>query len=110
MPLDPTRPDFAGEVAGLDIAAGVSAAEAARVEDGMDRFGVLVFRDQHMEDAQQIAFSRHFGPLELATGDLAQGDARRLSMEVNDISNLNSDGSVMARDDRKRLFSLGNQL
>ena len=31
-------------------------------------------------------------------------------MEVNDISNLHQDGSVMARDDRKRLFSLGNML
>jgi alpha-ketoglutarate-dependent 2,4-dichlorophenoxyacetate dioxygenase len=31
-------------------------------------------------------------------------------MEVNDISNLQRDGSVMPRDDRKRLFSLGNML
>jgi alpha-ketoglutarate-dependent 2,4-dichlorophenoxyacetate dioxygenase len=76
----------------------------------MDRFGVLVFRGQDIDDTQQVGFSRHFGPLELATGDIVQGAARRLSMEINDISNLNQDGSVMARDDRKRLFSLGNML
>jgi alpha-ketoglutarate-dependent 2,4-dichlorophenoxyacetate dioxygenase len=110
VPINPARPDFVGEVVGLDISAGVSAAEATKVEEGIDRFAVLVFRNQRIDDSQQLTFSKHFGPLELATGDLVQGDARRLSMEVNDISNLNRDGSVMARDDRKRLFSLGNQL
>jgi alpha-ketoglutarate-dependent 2,4-dichlorophenoxyacetate dioxygenase len=109
-PANPARPDFVGEVSGVDIRAGVGPAEAAAIEDGMDRYGVLVFRGQDIDDAQQIAFSRHFGPLELATGDIVQGGARRLSMEVNDISNLHQDGSVMARDDRKRLFSLGNML
>ncbi|TDH61555.1 TauD/TfdA family dioxygenase [Dankookia rubra] len=109
-PANPARPDFVGEASGVDIRAGVSAAEAAAIEEGMDRYGVLVFRGQDIDDAQQVAFSRHFGPLELATGDIVQGQARRLSMEVNDISNLHQDGSVMARDDRKRLFSLGNML
>ncbi|TCZ56688.1 TauD/TfdA dioxygenase family protein [Roseicella aquatilis] len=109
-PVDPARPDFVGEVSGVTIAAGVTPAEAAAIEEGMDRYAVLVFRAQAIDDAQQVAFSRHFGPLELATGDLAQGQERRLSMEINDISNLNRDGSVMARDDRKRLFGLGNLL
>ena len=109
-PADPARPGFVGEVAGLDIARGITAAEAAVIEQGMDRYGVLVFRDQPLDDAQQVAFSRHFGPLEMATGDIAQGGQRRLSMEINDISNLDKDGRVLARDDRKRLFSLGNML
>ena len=39
----------------------------------MDRFGVLVFRDQHLEDEQQVAFSRQLGLLEEATGDIESG-------------------------------------
>jgi len=109
-PANPARPAFVGEVTGLDIARGITAAEAAAIEQGMDRYGVLVFRDQPLDDAQQIAFSRHFGALEMATGDIAQGGQRRLAMEVNDISNLDRDGGVLARDDRRRLFSLGNML
>jgi alpha-ketoglutarate-dependent 2,4-dichlorophenoxyacetate dioxygenase len=109
-PADPARPGFVGEVAGLDIARGISAAEAAAIDAGMDRYGVLVFRDQPLDDAQQVAFSRHFGPLEMATGDIAQGGQRRLSMEINDISNLDRDGALLGRDDRRRLFSLGNML
>jgi len=109
-PVDPARPDFAGMVSGVEIAAGVSPAVAAEIERGMDRFAVLVFRGQRIDDTQQLAFSRHFGPLETATGDIVQGAERRLSMDVNDISNVDKDGRVLARDDRKRLFSLGNML
>ena len=109
-PANPARPDFVGVVAGVDLSQPVDAATARVIDRGMDRFGVLVFHGQRITDAQQIAFSRHFGELELATGDIAQGDQRRLPMEVNDISNLQRDGSVMPRDDRKRLFSLGNML
>jgi len=109
-PANPSRPGFVGEVAGIDLRQPIGAAEAAAIIDGMDRYAVLVFRNQDIDDQQQIAFTRHFGPLELATGDIVQGEARRLTMEVNDISNLDSDSSVLARDDRRRLFSLGNML
>ena len=109
-PIDPARPDFAGVVSGVNIAAGVSPTEAAAIEAGMDRFAVLVFRGQAINDPQQLAFSQHFGPMETATGDIVQGAERRLSMDINDISNLDKDGKVLARDDRKRLFSLGNML
>ena len=109
-PIDPARPDFAGVVSGVNIAAGVSPTEAAAIEAGMDRFAVLVFHGQAINDPQQLAFSQHFGPMETATGDIVQGAERRLSMDINDISNLDKDGKVLARDDRKRLFSLGNML
>lgn len=109
-PIRPDRPDFAGEVSGVDIAAGVSAEAAAEIEAAMDRFGVLVFHDQVIDDDQQYAFSQLFGPMEQATGDIAKPEERRLSMKINDISNLDKNGRVMARDDRKRLFNLGNML
>ena len=110
-PTDAARPDFAGEVSGLDVARGVSTAEIAAIEAGMDRFAVLVFREQRISDEQQYAFSRHFGPMEKATGDIvtAPGE-RRLSLDINDISNLDRAGHVLARDDRRRLFGLGNRL
>jgi alpha-ketoglutarate-dependent 2,4-dichlorophenoxyacetate dioxygenase len=109
-PANPDRPAFAGEVSGVDLRAPLAPADVAAIEDGMDRFAVLVFHDQRIDDAQQLAFSRNFGPIEMATGDIVQGDARRLRAEVNDISNLDREGQVMARDDRKRLFGLGNML
>jgi alpha-ketoglutarate-dependent 2,4-dichlorophenoxyacetate dioxygenase len=111
-PRDPVaRPFFAGEVSGIDITRPLTPQQAAAIDKGMDQYGVLVFHDQHFDDESQLAFSRNFGRLEEASGDLNWGKARRLeSALVNDISNLDNDNQVMARDDRKRLFSLGNRL
>src|SRR6478672_3606240 len=110
-PIDPiNRPFFAGEVSGVDWRKVPSPAEAEANHRGMDEFGVLVFRDQDVDDEQQVAFSRALGPLETATGDIAKPEERRLSMDVNDISNVDKDNKVVARDDRRRLFGLGNQL
>jgi len=71
---------------------------------------VLVFHDQHLTDDQQLAFSRQLGPLETATGDIAAPQDRRLGMELGDISNLSKHNEVLPREDRRRLFGLGNQL
>lgn len=110
-PMDPGRnSSFVGEVAGIDLSSPLSAAEVEAVHAGMDRYAVLVFRDQRIDDEQQLAFSRQLGPLEQATGDIMDPKDRRLSMDLNDISNLDRNGGVLARDDRRRLFSLGNQL
>jgi alpha-ketoglutarate-dependent 2,4-dichlorophenoxyacetate dioxygenase len=109
--FDPVaRPGFAAEAGGIDLTRALSPAEVAAVHDGMNRFGVLVFRDQKLDDAQQLVFSRQLGPLEEATGDIAAPQDRRVSMDLNDISNLDRNNKVLPRDDRRRLFGLGNQL
>jgi alpha-ketoglutarate-dependent 2,4-dichlorophenoxyacetate dioxygenase len=109
--MDPaSRPFFAGEVSGVDITQPLSPVDAAAISAGMDRYGVLVFHDQRVTDETQLAFSRNFGAREQATGDIAQGHERRLSMDVNDISNLDRNNELLARDDRRRLFGLGNRL
>ena len=111
-PIDPvSRPFFAGEVSGIDITKPLSREQAAAIEAGMDQYGVLVFHDQHFTDDTQMAFARNFGDLELATGDLNYYKGRRLeSPHMNDISNLDLENQVLARDSRRRLFSLGNRL
>lgn len=110
QPLSDARPDFAAEAIGIDIAAGVPKDVAAAIENAMDRYGVLVFRNQQITDAQQYAFSQNFGPMEKATGDIARPEDRRLSMDINDISNLDRHSRVLPRDDRRRLFGIGNML
>ena len=109
QPANPSRPAFFGEVSGIDLRQPVPRDAVAAIEAGMDRFAVLVFHDQRIDDEQQLAFTRNFGPLEMATGDIRQTD-RRLSIAVNDISNVDRDSKVLARDDRARLFGLGNML
>ena len=108
--INPARPTFIGEVSGIDLTRRLTEEEVSAIHAGMDRFGVLVFHDQHFDDDQQISFSRQLGMLEEATGDIMSEKDRRLSMDLNDISNLDKNGELLPRDDRRRLFGLGNLL
>ncbi|WIM09972.1 TauD/TfdA family dioxygenase [Enhydrobacter sp.] len=104
-------PCFAGEVDGIDIRRSLSADDVAAIHAGMDRYAVLVFRDQKIDDAQQLAFTRGLGEIEQAIGTSlrAAGDYR-LPTTFADVSNLDRDNAPFARDDRRRLFAIGNRL
>ena len=112
LAITPIPESFAGEVAGIVCAAPLTAAEIAGVEAGMDRHAVLVFRDQPLDDAQQLAFTRQFGRLEsyATPGDLRKPAERRLGPGIADFSNLTAQGAIMAPDDRNWLFKLADQL
>jgi alpha-ketoglutarate-dependent 2,4-dichlorophenoxyacetate dioxygenase len=105
------HPLFVGEVSGIDLRQPLGAEEVAAIEAGMDRYAVLVFHDQPVSDKQQVAFSRNFGEIELAVNsNITKAEERRLSVELADISNLDRDNRIFERDDRRRMFNLGNQL
>ncbi|HSF05704.1 MAG TPA: TauD/TfdA family dioxygenase [Methylomirabilota bacterium] len=105
------HPVFVGEVSGLDITRPLAHEEVAAIEAGMDRYAVLVFRDQRITDEQQMAFSRNFGALEDARGgNITRPEDRRLPVGMNDVSNLGRDGRPLDRDSRQHLFNLGNLL
>jgi alpha-ketoglutarate-dependent 2,4-dichlorophenoxyacetate dioxygenase len=113
MPLAirPIQPAFAGEVSGVDITQPLAQADVAAIEAGMDKFAVLVFRDQKLTDERQMAFSLHFGALENARGgNVTKPADLRLPRGMNDVSNLGKDHKPLARDSRQRLFNLGNML
>ncbi len=104
-------PGFAGEVSGIDITQPLTSAQAAALEAGMDRYAVLIYHDQRFTDDQQKAFSLNFGKLEHTEGgNLTKAADRRLDPHMADVSNLGADHKPLARDDRRRLFNLGNQL
>jgi len=104
-------PCFAAEVEGIDIRKPLSPDEVAAVHDGMDEYAVLVFHDQHIDDEQQLAFSRSLGELEHSVGaSLRAPEEYRLPTTFADVSNLDKNQQPFARDDRRRLFAIGNRL
>ena len=103
--------DFVAEVAGIDLRAPHDAGVAANIHAAMDRYAVQVFHDQPLTDDQQAAFTKSLGKVELNTANnVTRLDQRRLSIEMSDISNLDQQGNLLARDDRRRAFNLGNRL
>lgn len=104
-------PCFAGEVEGIDIARPLTDEEVQAIHAGMDEYAVLVFRDQHIDDEQQLAFTRSLGEIEQAIGtSLRAPDELRLPTTFADVSNLDKYDRPFARDDRRRLFAIGNRL
>ncbi len=104
------HPLFAAEVTGIDLRRTLPPAEREAVEAAMDRHAVLVFPGQDLTDEQQIAFIEQFGEMEEAPATV-DADKRRLKHHrMNDISNLDEHGNLLAADDRRRMFNLGNRL
>tara|TARA_B100000676_G_scaffold307958_1_gene367606 strand:+ start:1434 stop:2312 length:879 start_codon:yes stop_codon:yes gene_type:complete len=102
---------FGGEVSGIDLTGALSPEEIAEIHAGMDTYAVLVFRGQALSDDQQLAFSRSLGDLEEAVGtSLRAPDEYRLPTTFADVSNLDKNNKPFARDDRRRLFAIGNRL
>ena len=102
---------FAGEVSGIDLTRALTPAGTAALEAGMDRYAVLIFRGQNVTGNQQKAFSETFGPQEhTAGGNVTQTADRRLDVYMADASNLDRNHRIFARDDRRRMFGLGNML
>ena len=111
LTIFPLADCFAGEVSGVDLQQPLGPKTVSAIESAMDRYAVLVFRDQNISDDEQLTFSQNFGPIESSIGgNITKLDQRRLQVEFADVSNLDQNQDIYARDDRRRLFNLGNRL
>lgn len=108
------HPLFVAEASGIDLRRPLDPAQVQAIEQAMDEYAVLVFRDQTLSQAEQIRFAMSFGPLDLGLRKLPAGPAavnHRLEFEaLIDISNVAPDGGVAKRDSRKVFSNIANQL
>ena len=87
-----TRPltrTFGAEVSGVDLASPLDAATAKTLRELWLKHDLLLFRDQKLDEAQQVAFSRHFGPLEI---HLRREYLSPENPEILYVSNVKKDG------------------
>jgi len=112
MPIEirPIQPSFAAELTGLDASQQINAAAVAELWSAIDRYAVVILRDQRLSDAQLRDFAARFGPLEIGRAAARPGRRRLAIPQIGDISNLDEDHNVRRLDDRRRLDSLGNRL
>jgi alpha-ketoglutarate-dependent 2,4-dichlorophenoxyacetate dioxygenase len=110
--VSPIPGAFAGQVFGVDCAAPLTGADVASIDAAMGQHAVLIFRDQPLNDEQQLTFTRRFGQLERyeTPGHIRKREEERLAGGIADFSNLTRDGSVMSHEDRVWLFKLGDRL
>lgn len=100
----PLTPVLGARVTGVDIARGVDAAQMSELRNALDRFSVLVFPDQRIDDAAQIAFSEGFGPLERT-----RPGAPGAGSPVIILSNIGPDGTIAPPSDKQVLNNKANR-
>ncbi|MCH9671812.1 MAG: TauD/TfdA family dioxygenase [Gammaproteobacteria bacterium] len=106
MDIQPLSTHIAAEVTQVDLRGALDPNLFAAISDAFDQYAVLVFRNQQLDDAAQIAFSRRFGELEIMQKG-ALGSATVLA----GISNVDpATDRVLARDDPRMMRQFSNQL
>jgi alpha-ketoglutarate-dependent 2,4-dichlorophenoxyacetate dioxygenase len=112
MPLSitPLHRHIGAEVAGIDLRDPLDEERLAAIWRAIDEYAVLVFHDQQLSDRQLHDFAARFGELEIGRSALRPGRRRLAIPQIGDISNLDEDNQLRARDDRRRLDALGNRL
>ena len=100
---------FAAQASGIALSH-VSTEHAKAIEQAMDRYAVLVWRDQPLTEEQQLALGRNFGPLDLGLKKARKNPDRHGNDAIIDISNVNPEGGLYERGHAKIVSNLANQL
>ena len=105
--ITPLTPDFAGEVGAIDLRQVHDRSSLEAIRAGMDKYAVLVFRDQDFTNDEQLDFAQRFdGTLHARTSSSAIGGNRfgnealaDVSMETSASASLPNRLPPMAEDD-----------
>ena len=96
LDIVPFDAPLGAEVIGLDLSEPLSGDDFERIHRAHLLYHVLVFRDQHITPAEQVAFSRRFGPLQIHV--LRQFQLKE-QPEVMIISNIKENGQPLGLGD-----------
>lgn len=103
LSITPIHRHFGGEVTDIDLRRPLEAGEIEVICRAMDKYGVLVFRDQILTDDEHVAASRQFGDLiETKTNGHPEG--------ITVISNVDEHGVILTRDAPRYWQNLGARL
>ncbi len=107
----PLHPLFAAEAGPVDLRRAADRETLEEIRAGMDRYAVLVFRDQPLSGEEQLAFAERLdGKLHAKTGAAVLGKNRFGNEALTDISNVDEAGGLLEAGDRRRMYALGNRL
>ena len=105
-------PNFVGFISEIDLKNPLSNLLIKEIDDAINKYAVLVFKDQNINNEDQIRFTQYFGKIEASgkTSNITKATDRRLPTELADVSNLDKDNKPFTINDPRRIFNLGNRL
>jgi taurine dioxygenase len=92
MQVKPVSAAIGSEVSGVDLSQPLSDAQFRRIEQAWHDGLILLFRGQHLDEAQQVAFCERFGTL---AGVLNKHTGRGTHPSVMYISNIRENGQLI---------------
>ncbi len=104
--------DFTAEVFGIDARQNISHEQKIQLTKLINEYAVIILKNQKINDDEQIKFSENFGFIEPAgtNTELTKITDRRLSLKMNDVSNLDKNNKPLTKSNQNRIFALGNRL
>ena len=105
-------PDFVGFVSDINLKEILSESLIKELDTAVNKYAVLIFKDQNITDDEQVRFTEYFGKIEASgkTSNITKDKDRRLSSDLADVSNLDKDNKPFTLNDPRRIFNLGNRL
>ncbi|KAI1323380.1 taurine catabolism dioxygenase [Xylariaceae sp. FL0255] len=104
------HPTFAAEVTGVNFQ-DVPEAQFKEITEAMAKYGVCVFRNTDLNDAEHVAFSERFGDLDNIRRYLMGGRKPRYDLyELFDAGNIAEDGGVLDPNSPRAHYNRGNSL
>jgi len=105
-------PDFVAFVSDVDLKDDLTFEQVKKIDDAINKFSVLVFKNQNINDEQQVRFTKYFGEIEASgnKSNITKASDRRLSTDLADVSNLDKNNKPFTQNDPRRIFNLGNRL
>jgi alpha-ketoglutarate-dependent 2,4-dichlorophenoxyacetate dioxygenase len=100
---------FVAKITDIDVGRPINEDIKRAIERAMDEYAVCVLPGQNLEDAQQITFSRLYGPLASPSISIARS-TRIQHREIFDISNLDENRGILSGKDARSSFRLVTQL
>ncbi len=110
LTISPITAHFAAEIGDVDLTQTIADADFAAIANAFWKYSVLIFPNQDITQAQQIAFAERFGPVEKERTLDPKATPSRFDGAFSDISNLTADGKIWAADSRQRMYKAGNKL
>ena len=94
------------EVLGIDLSQPVDDKTMEALHAALQAHGVLCFRDQTLTEAQQIEFSKRWGPLE----DFPEENKTLAAATVYNVANVSAEGEHLPETDHRVIFQKVNAL
>jgi alpha-ketoglutarate-dependent 2,4-dichlorophenoxyacetate dioxygenase len=111
LTFEKLHPSFMGLASPIDLCALHDQSVLEQIRNAMSQFGVLVFRDQHFTNEEQIEFARRLdGELHAKTSSSVLSKNRFGNEALTDISNVGGDGNILEAQDRRRMNGISNRI